>query len=280
MMYLLADSGATKTEWIVFDSDGIKETIRTGGINPMVQSEVHIRTGPLRDLDEVLRERQIEKVFYYGAGLRTPDKRELMARLLQEFLPHAALEVEHDLLGAARAVCQNEAGIACILGTGSNSCWFDGKTLVAELGGHGYLLGDEGSGADLGKTLIKAGLDMELPQDLKGKLETYAGKSLLDIRNEAYLHDRPNYFFAQFSRFIKENLENPTLRMLVISRFTTFLSKTVMKYQGRGDLPIHFVGSVAEVYKYELAKACDMLQLKPGRVLQAPAEALVKYHLA
>lgn len=279
MTYLLADSGATKTEWIVFDAQGIRETIRTGGINPMVQSEVQIRTGPLRDLDEVLRERQITKVFFYGAGLRTADKVQLMTRLLGEILPHAELEVEHDLLGAARAVCHREEGIVCILGTGSNSCWFDGKNIVAELGGHGYLLGDEGSGADLGKALVKAALDQELPAKLIAALEAHTGKTLLQIRNGAYQHERPNFYFSRFSHFIKENIDDPAIRMLVISRFSTFLSKTVLKYRDNKKLKVHFVGSVGEIYQFELAKAIEMLQLTPGRVLRAPAEELVRYHL-
>ena len=277
-MYLLAESGATKTDWIVFDESGIQKSFRTSGINPMVQSERQIRDGALTELKEVL-EVQPEKLFFYGAGLRTPDKRELVSQMLAEVFPDIPLNIEHDLLGAARATCGDEPGITCILGTGSNSCWFDGEKITFEIGGNGYLLGDEGSGSDLGKTLVKRALDIELPAEIISEFEEWAGRSILQIRNDAYAHPRPNYYFAEFSKFIHAKLDKPTMRTLVISRFTEFLTRTVMRYAGYHDMPVHFVGSIAKFYQYELAEACGYMKLKPGRVVQAPAEALVHYHL-
>lgn len=278
-MYLLADSGATKTDWFLFNEEGIQSRLKTSGINPMVQDEIKIRTGPLKDLSELLGNTKIERVYYYGAGLRTEDKVNVIRKLLGEILPDAEMEINHDLLGAARATCGHEKGITCILGTGSNSCWYDGQDIKAEIGGHGYILGDEGSGADLGKTLIKKALDHELVADIVKDIENYAGKSLLEIRNEGYLHPRPNFYFADFSRFIADHIHNPIYHGLVLGRFTTFLGKTVIKYSGYADMNVHFVGSIAKVFEKELRLACEIFSLKMGHIVPAPAEALVAHHL-
>lgn len=277
-MYLLAESGSTKTDWIYFNGSGILESFRTVGINPMVQSEAEIREGPMAELVEQLKAVP-EAIYFYGAGLRTGDKRDLVRDLLAEHFPNSTLQVDHDLLGAARATCGHEAGITCILGTGSNSCWYDGEQITYEIGGNGYLFGDEGSGADLGRHLIKRALDIELPGEIIKEIEAWAGKPMLEIRNDAFKHPQPNYYFAGFSRFIHAKLDKPTIRVFVISRFTEFLTRTVMRYAGYQDMPIHFVGSIAALYQYELAEACGYMKLKPGRVLQAPAEALVNYHI-
>lgn len=278
-MFLLADSGATKTDWFLFDEKGIQTRLRTSGINPMIQSEIEIRTGPLKDFAELLGKTKVEKVHYYGAGLRTSDKNELIQKLLGEILPDAELGVHHDLLGAARATCGHEPGISCILGTGSNSCWFDGNDILAEIGGNGYVLGDEGSGADLGMTLIKKALDIELPVPVIAKIEEHMGKSLLEIRNEAYSHARPNYYFANFAKFIADNIDDPLYDGIVLSRFTTFLGKTVIKYNGYANVKVHFIGSISKVFEAQLRKACEIFNLNVGRIVQAPAETLVEYHL-
>ena len=278
-MFLLADSGATKTDWILFDGSGTQKRLRTSGINPMVQTEVQIRTNALTDLSELLTGEKIDKVFYYGAGLRTTGKVEIMTKLLKELFPEAEMEVNHDLLGAARATCGDEKGITCILGTGSNSCWYDGNEIKMEIGGHGYILGDEGSGADLGKTLVKKALDNELPENAKKDLEEYAGKPLLELRNEIYQHPRPNYYFASLAKYIAERKEQPLYHGLVLGRLTTFIGKTVIKYYGYPEMPVHFIGSIAQVFEKELRMACEIFSLKMGRIVQAPAETLVEYHL-
>lgn len=278
-MYLLAESGATKTDWIYFNATTVLKSFRTSGINPMVQTDEQIRKGPLKELLAEMPETP-ELLFFYGAGLRTSDKVETVRKVLLEVFPKALLQIEHDLLGAARAVCGDKPGITCILGTGSNSCWFDGEKIISEIGGNGYLFGDEGSGADLGKTLIKRALDIDLPSELIMELEEWAGKSLLEMRNDAYRHPRPNYYFAEFSKFIQPRLDNVTLRTFVISRFTEFLSRTVMRYGEYSSVPVNFVGSISTYYQYELGEACGYMQIKPGKVLQAPAQSLVEYHQA
>lgn len=277
-MYLLAESGATKTDWIYFDQSGIQGSFRTAGLNPMVQTKEEIRVGALQELKEKLGEMP-EALYFYGAGLRTSDKVEIVTDLLQDIFRDSTLHIQHDLLGAARATCGKEAGITCILGTGSNSCYYDGEQIKYEIGGNGYLFGDEGSGADLGRNIIKKALNIELPAEISKDLEAWAGKSLLQIRNEAYQHPRPNYFFAQFSEFIYSQLHKPTVSIFVTARFSEFLSKTVARYNGYQDVPLHFIGSIASLYQYQLGEACKYLQLNPHKVLRAPAEALVQYHI-
>ncbi len=278
-MYLLADGGATKTDWLLFDKKGIRSRSKTSGINLIVQSEVEVRTGPFKELPALIGNTKIEQVYYYGAGLRTGDKVEAMQELLKEVFPNAQLFVYHDLLGAARAACGHKQGITCILGTGSNSCWYDGGNVVSEAGGHGYVLGDEGSGTDLGKTLIKMALDHELHKEIIQQIEAHAGKSLFEIRNEAYSHPKPNYYFASFSHLIAANIHNPVYYGLVLGRFVNFLGKTVLRYYGYADKNLHFVGSVAGIYEKVLREACGYFDLKIGKVIPAPAEALVAYHL-
>ena len=246
----------------------------------MVQNPAQIRSGSMLEFKEGLGEEAIEKVFFYGAGLRTSDKSQLIKDILTENIPDAEIHVHHDLLGAARATCGTEQGISCILGTGSNSCWFDGTKITHEIGGHGYLLGDEGSGADLGKSLLQACLNNELPPKLIEEFESWAGKSILQIRNEAYAHPRANYFFAGFSKFIGKRIADPSLDALVLSRFNTFFTKTVMRYGNYSETKVHFVGSVASIYEQQLRKSCELMHLQMGRTLRAPADTLVDFHTA
>lgn len=284
-MHILADSGATKTDWVLFDNTGKIAQFKTTGMNSMVLTAEQLRKVAVPEMKAGLGDYQPTEVHFYGAGLRTASKVALVKELLQEAMPQASLAVHHDLLGAARATCQDEAGIACILGTGSNSCAYDGIRITGERGGHGYLFGDEGSGADLGRRLLKAALDEEMPAHLLNAIEKFAEAPLLEVRNQAYYHTtadnhvRPNNFFAKFSPFILEHIKEPFVHELVVNAFEAFLQKTVLRYEGQAELTTHFVGSIAKFYAAQLQEACDKNGVRLGRVIKAPALALLDYHM-
>ncbi len=277
-MHILADSGATKIDWILFDADSIIDQFSTRGMNAMVLTEDQMRAGPLLEIVEKMAGRVPEIAWFYGAGLRTQSKVELVRKLLEEAVPGTEWNISHDLLGAARATCGHSPGITCILGTGSNSCAFDGEQIVDEMGGHGYLFGDEGSGADLGRNLIKGALDRDFPPEVVKDIEAFAGKPLLEVRNAAYYHPRPNNYFADFSPLINEHIDHPAVKGMVARCFDTFLEKTVLRYADPGTKTVHFIGSIAKYYSPLLQEVCQARGLEVGRIIKAPAPAMVEYH--
>jgi N-acetylglucosamine kinase-like BadF-type ATPase len=279
MKYLLADSGSTKTDWIEFWSGGERPPLRTAGTNPDIQR--------VEDIERSLREGFLEngyagkpaRIFFYGASLSNQANCDRISQVLDHLFPGVPSEVEHDLLAAARATCLHEAGITCILGTGSNSCLYDGSQIVSELGGHGYLFGDEGAGSDLGKTLLRNIFNRDLRPEVRAAVEAWTGLNLYQIRREVHQSDRPNVYLAKFSRFISDHLADfPELNDMVKGRFKAFFELTVLRYPGFEKLPVHFVGSVAAVFSAQLHQAMKECGIQPGRHVPAPAQELVRFH--
>lgn len=278
-LYLLAESGSSKTEWFLFSRDGIQSSFETAGINPDVQQDDLILATLQNELLPALKGQVPEKMHYYGAGLRNPSNRERMERLFFTLFGKIEIEAEHDLLGAARALFGKEPGIACIIGTGSNSAHFDGKEIVEERGGNGFLFGDEASGADLGKALIKKALDEELPAELIAGMEKFAEKSLLDIRRSVHLSQKLNVALAFWTPFIHTHIENPAVHEILMERFDIFIQKTILKYKDYSHIKIGFVGSVAFYFKNELTEACKKFGIIADPILQKPGTDLVQYHI-
>lgn len=279
-MHLLAESGGTKTQWYLYDADGIRSSFRTSGFNPNVQSASEIEQQQRLDWGVSLPSGQGLVLDFYGAGLGAAGTEAAVRGILERLFPGAEIRLMTDMLAAARATAGDALGIVCILGTGSNCCYWDGEKIVANLGSHGYLFSDEGSGADLGKTLIGAALNGELPHHLEHKLRDWAGKPFLDIRTEIYTAPKVNTALAEYSRFLAEHLEDPSVRTMVVARFMAFLQKTVMRMRGHQETPIHFVGSIAEVYQVPLREAMGYMKLEPASITAAPGERLLAYHLA
>jgi glucosamine kinase len=279
MKYLLADSGSTKTDWIEFWPEGESPALRTAGTNPDIQK--------VEDIERSLKDGFLEhgyagkpaRIFFYGASLSNEANCERIRTVLDHLFPGVPSEVEHDLLAAARATCLHEAGITCILGTGSNSCLYDGKEIVNELGGHGYLFGDEGAGSDLGKTLLRNIFNQYLGPEVRSAVEAWTGLHLYQIRREIHQSDRPNVYLAKFAKFISAHQDQfPELKDMVRGRFKAFFELTVMRYAGYESLPVHFVGSIAHVFATQLHEAMQECGLRQGRHVQAPAPELVRYH--
>lgn len=279
-MKLVVDSGSTKTDWGFFSTVYDLKAVKTQGINPCHQSEEEIR-GIIRN--ELLPNTQnidlgaITEVFYYGAGCATQSICEQMAALLKEFIPNAAIAVDSDMLGAARALCGHAEGVACVLGTGSNSCLYNGREIVDQVPSLGYILGDEGSSAALGRRLIGDCLKRQLPEAVSREfLERYSLTKEIIIES-VYRKPLPNRFIAGFSPFVYEKRAVPEVHKMIIQCFSEFFTRNVINYH-KPWLPVHFVGSLAGSFADELKETADSLGMTIGKIEASPMSGLVDYH--
>ena len=274
-MKLIVDSGSTKTDWCVVD--GGEAVFRTAGqgINPFQQSvdliENIVKTEFVVQLDDAC---DITEIEFYGAGCRD-EKIPAMELLLRKVFVNAVrVEVCSDVLGAARALFGDREGVACILGTGANSCLYDGRRITANVPPLGYILGDEGSGAVLGRMFINALFKGGLPAAMRDEFLKETGLTLADIINKVYREPLANRFLASTSVFIHNHLENKDLMNLVIDNFRSFFKRNVNRY-GRRDLPVGAVGSIAFYYKSELLEAAESEGYTVENVIKSPMEGLV-----
>ncbi len=264
---LVADSGSTKTDWRLGG-----QPLETVGINPVRDSEEQVQ-----DVISSLPDADIVEAFFYGAGCIPPFKGKVERALATKF-PRAAVHVESDMLGAARALCGRERGIACILGTGSNSCLYDGEGIVANVPPLGYILGDEGSGAVLGRILVGDLLKGMLDASLKERFLSSLHLTQEEILDRVYRQPMPNRFLAGLVPFIIENKAEPSVHRLVVGEFRRFFSRNVAKYQ-RSDLSVHFVGGVAHSLCNELREAAAQEGFRVGTILRSPIDRLEAFHM-
>ena len=276
-MMLIADSGSTKTDWcVILDNTPIKR-IGTKGLNPFFQSEEEIQQELTHSLLPQLPEGTIDSVYFYGAGC-TPEKAPTLRRAIADSLPIVGnITAYSDMLAAARGLCGREAGITCILGTGSNSCFYDGKEIVNHISPLGFILGDEGSGAVLGKLLVGDILKNQLSPAIKEAFLKQFDLTVPEIIDRVYRQPFPNRFLASLSPFIAQHLEEPGIRQLVLGSFIAFLRRNVMQYDYT-QYPAHFIGSVAHCYKEILQEAAQETGIRIGKILQSPMEGLIQYH--
>ena len=276
-MMLIADIGSTKTDWcVILDNTPIKR-IGTKGLNPFFQSEEEIQHELTHSLLPQLPEGTIDSVYFYGAGC-TPEKAPTLRRAIADSLPVVGnIKAYSDMLAAARGLCGREAGITCILGTGSNSCFYDGKEIVNHISPLGFILGDEGSGAVLGKLLVGDILKNQLSPAIKEAFLKQFDLTVPEIIDRVYRQPFPNRFLASLSPFIAQHLEEPGIRQLVLGNFIAFLRRNVMQYDYT-QYPAHFIGSVAHCYKEILQEAAQETGIRIGKILQSPMEGLIQYH--
>lgn len=277
-MILIADSGSTKADWSVVDNGKTVKRVLTKGINPFFMSEEEISDEIENALISQLGKQDFDAIYFYGAGC-VFDKVEIVKRAIQKNMNTGnGVEVSSDMLAAARGLCGYSPGIACIMGTGSNSCFYDGKSIVENVSPLGFILGDEGSGAVLGKTLVSDLLKNQLTPGLKEKFLTEYNLTVGDIIDRVYRKPFPNRFLSSFSPFISKNLNDPSIHSMVLNSFKAFLKRNVMQYDNYDKLPIHFVGSVAYHFEDTLKEAVEAMHMKPGKIVQSPMEGLIKYH--
>ncbi len=281
MTYLIADSGSTKTSWILTDGTTRRE-LETMGINPVRDSEEEIE----KVIDQLISRPTPPPslvgrgmVFFYGAGC-IPPYSDVVRRVLERRFPEAEIHVESDLLGAAHALCGSKEGIACILGTGSNSCLYDGQRIVENVSPLGWILGDEGSGAVLGKLLVGDVLKKQLPEHLCEKFMKEYNLDYTTIITSVYRKPAANRFLAQFAPFLEHNIDEPAIHNIVLRSFTDFFTRNVASYPNYKELPCNFVGSIAHCEKAVLHEAAQALGITIGTIIKDPMEGLVKYHSA
>jgi len=277
-MILIADSGSTKTEWREV-SDGVagKSYISTG-INPFfVTGEEMIRLFG-KELPE-LKGAGVSRIFFYGTGVSNASKADIVRAALSSFFGTDKLFIGSDLLGAARSLCQNEPGIACIIGTGSNSCYYNGNEIVANVSPLGYILGDEGGGAVIGRKLVAGVLKKQLPGIVIENFFRAYPFTPAEILDNVYNMPFPNRFLGQFTRFIADNIHVPELQAIITSSFDEFIVRNVLSYPEARRYPVHFTGSIAYHFRPFLEELLLKHRLQPGLFTLTPMENLVKYHI-
>lgn len=277
-MILLAESGSTKTDWILFDDIETASLDKTAGYNPDFQSEDEIKNSLKKELLPQLEGVELTQVFFYGASCFEEFRKNKVKRSFLHFFPRAKVVVEHDILGAARSVCQGNPGIACILGTGSNSCLYDGVDIIDNIEALGFILGDEGSGAHMGKLLIKKLFTRKLNPTIVEKLQKFTDVDKSTIISKVYSSDFPSRYLANFSKFIKENIEQEEIESIVIEAFEDFITSRVLGYKNHRSYPLNFIGSIAHHFEEQLTQVVKKHECIMGKIIQSPIEQLLQYH--
>jgi len=278
MNILIADSGATKCEWCLLSNGKKKKTIDTQGISPYFLDAAGIGQVIGRELLPVLKTTELDQVFYYGTGCANPDNVKIVRKALREAFRGAEVHVTHDLMGAALALCGTTKGISCILGTGSNSCYFDGRKIVKNSPGLGFVLGDEGSGAYLGKKVLQYYLYNTFDEELRYKFDAKYATSSKEILEHVYKHPLPNRYLASFTLFLVENRGHYMVENIIEDGLNDFFFNHLCKYRESWKLPIHFVGGVAYGFRDVVKELCETYEFELGNILQKPMDGLIKYH--
>ncbi len=276
-MIVIADSGSTKTAWKVLGS-AINEDIFGEGINPFQESPDHIKNKIsflFKGNDHIAG---VQKVFYYGAGTGNDTNKSILREALFATFPSADIEVNTDLVAAARATCGRGQGMVAILGTGSNLCFYDGTLIHQNSRSLGFILGDEGSGAFLGKSLIQGILNEEASREIIEKFIARYSVGIEEILNNVYKKPYPNRYLAGFTPFLLENIHDPYIFEIVESAFRLFFKYHISRYDQYKNFPLNLVGSIAVHFESVLTKTLKDLNVNIGRIMAQPMEGLVQFH--
>jgi N-acetylglucosamine kinase-like BadF-type ATPase len=277
-MILIADSGSTKTEWKIIKNGNAGDSFFSSGINPFFLSEDEIYKLFKIEIPQI-EGKSFTGIYFYGTGCNSIAKENVVKEAILKFVRVESVFIGSDLVAAARSLCLNEPGIACIMGTGSNSCYYDGKKIVSNVSPLGYILGDEGGGAVLGRKLVSAVLKKQVPEPVIEKFFTTYKISAAEILENVYMKPFPNRFLGQFARFISENINIPELQKIVVSSFEEFITRNILQYPQSKTLPVHFTGSIAWHFRSWLEECLIRYSLRPGRFSLTPMENLIVYHL-
>jgi N-acetylglucosamine kinase-like BadF-type ATPase len=282
-MILIADSGSTVTDWCLLDiNSNERKYFKTRGLNANYLTEKEMQEIILRELKPKLPHSAINSttnVYFYGSGCSTLRKQEKVRSQLALLTPNAAIFADHDLVGAAISICGDDMGVACILGTGSNACVYDGKKVSKTLLSLGYLLGDEGSGTYIGKRVLYQYLKNRMPKGLSKTFYHKYKKHPEDMITEMYAAPKTGAYLAQFSHFASEHINNSFIEHIVENCFRDFVEEQVVCFEEAKHYPIGFVGSIAAVFQEQLKSVLEEFDLKIGKIIRNPIEGLVDYHL-
>jgi len=277
MNILIADGGSTKCEWCLLHGKK-KKIVETQGMSPYFVNGRQIEHILEKELLPKLRAMNVDEIYYYGTGCANAANREIIRKALKKIFPLAGVHVNHDLIGAARALCGKTKGITCILGTGSNSCYFNGKKIIKNSPGLGYILGDEGSGAYLGKKVLQYYLYNTFDEELRYKFDASYTTTPAEILEHVYKKPLPNRYLASFALFLAQNRGHYMIENIIEDGLNDFFFNHVCKYGESWKLPIHFVGSVAYGFRDVVKELCRSYELELGRILKKPMDGLIAYH--
>jgi len=276
-MILIADSGGSKTDWRLLLKDGTIKQASAPGFNPYYQSIDDLK----KSIQEVLLPavtEDVDKIYFYGAGVSSEKNQQTVNAAIAEFFPGATIEIGWDLLASARALCGHEKGIACIMGTGSNSCLYDGKNIIGNVANLGWILADEGSGCSLGKQLVVDYLREVMPSTLAEQFKKRFPWEREEILERVYQHDRPSAFLASFAKFIFQHKSDPYCYKLVYRAFSDFYENNVMKYPDYQNLQVHFSGSIAFYFSDLLRQVANDKGVTVKNILEGPIAGLTLFH--
>ena len=283
MIILIADSGSTKSDWLAIDQNGeVLSQFNTMGFNPYFHDsekvESELKTKPeIMDIAE-----KVDKTYFYGAGSSSVEMCDIIKEGLSRVLVNSQIHVGHDLDGAAYSTWSGEPSITCILGTGSNSCYFDGENTHEEVPSLAYVLGDEGSGSWFGKRLLQGFFYKQLPQHIHEDFITEFGEAQTQVtyvNKRVYKEDDPNVYLASFTKFIGKHREDPIIHKWLIDGFHAFLEVHVECFSNFREVPVHFIGSIAYHFREELIEACNQRRIRVGNMIKAPIDGLAEYHV-
>ena len=273
-MRLIIDAGSTKMGWILMDGPEAKAHFVTKGFNP--------NYSPVQDLVETCHgaslPNEIQSIYYYGTGCGNEQNCQIIKEVFQNHFPHAHIHVTHDLMAACHAVLGHEKGIACILGTGSNSCLYDGKDILGKAVSLGYLVGDEGSGMHIGREVVRAYFYGFMPEDLRQNFDETFHLELKDFIDKVYHQPQPSRYLATFAKFAGEHQSNPFIKELVKGCFKAFIEAFVLRFEGTKTMKVSFVGSVAFHFQNLLKESLLEYGFAMGEVMPSPAEGLIRYY--
>jgi glucosamine kinase len=274
---IIADSGGSKIDWRLLLKNGEVKQAHTAGFNPYYQPLEHLQT-VIRDSLVPLTTEAVTKIFYYGTGVSSEKNQNLIQSAFAEHYPAAQIEIGWDLLAAARALCGHERGIACILGTGSNSCLYDGEQIIDNVANLGWILADEGSGTNLGKQIIFDYFRGNMPEKLAAQFKARFPWSREEVLEKVYQQEKPGAFLASFAKFIFQHLKEPYCYQLVYNSFDEFYTNNVMKYSNYQQTKVHFTGSIAFYFSDVLRQVANDKGITVKNILEGPIAGLTLYH--
>lgn len=277
-MILIADSGGSKTDWRLIKQDGSISQANAPGFNPYYQPIDDLKKSVKEILLPQINDHQVNKIFFYGAGVSSVKNQLTIKSAFLEFFPEAHIEIGWDLLAAARALCGHEPGIACIMGTGSNSCLYDGEKITDNVANLGWILADEGSGANIGRKFLVDYLRNKLPEKLAAQFHQRFPLSREEFLEKVYQQEKPSAFLASFAKFIFQHLKEPYCYKLIYDSFAEFYENNVMKYENYQNLKVHFTGSIAFYFSNVLRQVANDKGITVKNILEGPIAGLTLYH--
>jgi glucosamine kinase len=278
---LIAESGATKTDWTICEKGQVFKSIQTHGISPNYMKEADIIGAIVNDWPDFQKDIdtfKVSKIYFYGTGCGTPSADKVINDALKQVFKNIPLEINNDILASARGLCQRAAGLVCILGTGSNSCYYDGNSIVENRPAPGYVLGDYGSGVHIGITFLKALLEGDLSEDILALYKTEINHDYETIITNVYRQSAPSKYLASFTAFVGKYRDKAQMKSIILDCFQTFMTRNVLKYTASKTVPINFVGSIAHHFEKELKEVLEKNHLILGNIVQSPSLGLVQYH--